>query len=165
MIARKTQYFLGVTKEETSELAGDCNIDHKSIDPLHKQTEAVMAIEKLAGEMHEKYDKMAFMHFWHGFMSHPLEYSSALSYFCTNPSLPHSGTPPTLPRLRVSKGSEGTPTHFASQHSFEVTYMNAINEPCLFPCFRHVDESGIGGTNHVLDGAILHTCKLVVCWQ
>ncbi len=28
--------------------------------------------------------------------------------------------------------------------------MNAINEPCLFPFFRHVDESGISGTDRVL---------------
>ncbi len=43
--------------------------------------------------------------------------------------------------------------------------MNTTDEPHLFTLFRHIDESGISGTNRVLDGAVFHTGQVVVCWR
>lgn len=40
-----------------------------------------------------------------------------------------------------------------------------MNEPHLFTLFRHVDESGVSGTGHVLDGVVFHTGQVVVCWR
>jgi hypothetical protein len=43
--------------------------------------------------------------------------------------------------------------------------MNTTDEPRLFTLFRHIDESGISGTNRVLDGVVFHTGQVVVCWR
>lgn len=43
--------------------------------------------------------------------------------------------------------------------------MTAVNAPRLFSVIRHVDESGISGTGHILDGVIFHTGQVVVCWR
>lgn len=43
--------------------------------------------------------------------------------------------------------------------------MAIMNEPRLFSLIRHIDESGISGTGHVLDGVIFHTGQVVICWR
>jgi hypothetical protein len=43
--------------------------------------------------------------------------------------------------------------------------MNTTDEPRLFSLFRYIDESGISGTDRVLDGVVFHTGQVVVCWR
>jgi hypothetical protein len=38
-------------------------------------------------------------------------------------------------------------------------------EPRLFTMIRKHDESHISGTGRVLDGAVFHNGKVVICWR
>jgi hypothetical protein len=38
-------------------------------------------------------------------------------------------------------------------------------EPRLFTMIRKQDESHVSGTGRVLDGAVFHNGKVVICWR
>ena len=40
-----------------------------------------------------------------------------------------------------------------------------MTEPKLFTMIRKNDESHVSGTGRVLDGAIFHNGKVVICWR